>query len=192
MHDLSVHAHQQGVQTYNCAVEIFLEWLYSQQYPKDHRFGSANQNRTKRLGRVKACAFGDRFMAPAFRAASESALIDDLVLKGGAPFYELITYAYGNLPSDSPVLRALVDAHCYGFTETADTNKNGELMRRFELPQAFLVEVMIRYMRLQPTMSSRKRLDRCDYHGHAPEDGKGQSCQVPRIDDFKGDLSKKF
>lgn len=109
-----------GAKTYTSKVELFLEWLYSQQYPKDHRFGAKGRSRKKQLARLKACAFGDRFMAPAFRAASESAFIDSMIVANRSPYYDSIVYAYEHLPSDSSVFQTLVDAHCYGFVEASD------------------------------------------------------------------------
>ncbi|KAF2625387.1 hypothetical protein BU25DRAFT_346330, partial [Macroventuria anomochaeta] len=166
------------------STSLFLEWLYSQQYPKGHRFGAGRSNRTKQVSRFKACAFGDRFLVPAFRAASESALIDRIIVANRSPYYDAIIYAYEHLPSDSPVFQALIDAHYHGFAEDSDTEKNGELELRSQHPHSFLVEAMLRYMRLQSSMSRKKHLDRCNYHEHASDDERGDKCQVPRIDDF--------
>lgn len=167
--------------TYLSTVELFLEWPYTQQYPKEHHFGDTAYGQIKRL---KTCAFGDRFRAPGFRVSSESALIDAMVdtAKHHPPYYRSIIYAYDHLPSSSPVFQALIDRHCYSFREESDTNKNGELERRSQLPHDFLLGVVLRYSQLQ-TGNKRKSLDRCDYHGHTADDEKGENCQVPRIDD---------
>jgi hypothetical protein len=161
-------------------VELFLEWLYTQQYPKEHQFGDNSEGQITRL---KACAFGDRFMAPGFRVSSESALIDATIdtTKRRPPYYLSIIYAYEHLPPNSPVFQAFIDRHCYSFNEESDTDKNGELGRRSQLPHDFLVGVMLRYMRSQPG-NKRKALTRCDYHDHTSDDEKGENCQAPRID----------
>lgn len=172
------------------AVEIFLEWLYTQQYPRDQCFGDKGQNRKKQLARIKACEFGDRFLAHAFRAVSESALVDDLVVANRAPYYDSIMYAHQHLRTNSPVLKAMVDAHCYGFIEQSDTERNGELKLRSQLPHEFLVNVMVRYMRLQLPLK-KKPLHRCDYHGHTSSEDGGEKCKVPRIDDLKKDVAQK-
>lgn len=176
------------VETNRTAVELFLEWLYSQQYPRDHRFGRDGENRKKQLRRLKRCVFGDRFSVPAFRAVSESSLIDSLVVAHRSPFYKAVIYAYEHLPAESPVFQALIDEHCYNTCKNSDTETNGELLLRSQLPKALLVGVMVRYMHLQPDRSERKRPNRCDYHGHTSDDEKGKGCKVPRVDDF----TKKF
>ncbi|KAJ4378227.1 hypothetical protein N0V86_005927 [Didymella sp. IMI 355093] len=169
--------------------ELFLEWLYTQQYPKEQRFSGfsnliyGNEHRRSQINRLKACTFGDRFMAPRFRASSESSLIDAIVYGGCPPYYISIIYAYEHLPPSSPVLQALIDRHCRSFSEQSDTDSNGELKRRSQLPHNFLVGVMLRYMRLQ-SRSKKKPLDRCDYHGHTSDDEKGDNCKVPRVDHY--------
>jgi hypothetical protein len=177
------------VHDYSQPVELFLEWLYTQEYPREQRFSGftnlvyGKEYRRSQINRLKACAFGDRFMAPGFRASSESALIDAIVYGGCPPYYTSIIYAYEHLPPSSPVLQALIDRHCRSFSEQSDTNLNGELKRRSQLPHDFLVGVMLRYMRLQ-SGSKKKPLDRCDYHGHTSDDVKGNNCKVPRIDHY--------
>ena len=166
-------------------VELFLEWLYTQQYPKKHRFDFgtvAGMQRRNQMNRIKACVFGDRFMTPGFRVSSESALIDAVIDSSSfPPFHDTIISAYEHLPPNSPVFQALIDRHCYSFNEGSDTEGNGELARRAQLPNNFLVGVMLRYMRLH-FGNKKKVLKRCDYHGHSSDDEKGEKCQVPRID----------
>ncbi|XPS77670.1 hypothetical protein M3J09_009697 [Ascochyta lentis] len=164
-------------------VEIFLEWLYTQRYPKDNRFtDSFDSECASHLARVKACEFGDRFLAAEFRRASENALIDSLTVGLNTPWYTMIIYAFNHLPPNSPVLQAMIDTHCYSWKENSDNYGNGELQLRSLLPHSFLLGVALRYMRLQH--GRKKRLDRCDYHGHGPDDDRGDKCQVARVDEF--------
>lgn len=91
-------------EAYQAVVELFLEWLYSQQYPKDERFANMGDNRKNTLRRLKACVFGDHFLASAFRTASENAFIDSVVVAKRSPYFDAIIYAYAHLPSNSPVI----------------------------------------------------------------------------------------
>lgn len=98
-----------------CAVEIFVEWLYTQRYPTSVKFAQNEPGKAGcalHLGRVKACEFGDRFQAPTFLRLSENALVDCLISGEHAPFYSAVIYAFKNLSSESVVLQAFIDNHC--------------------------------------------------------------------------------
>lgn len=119
-------------------------------------------------------------MASAFREAAESTLIDCLVVFKRSVFYETIIYAYEHLPANNLVLQAMVDVHCRDFAEESDTELNGKLELRSKLPHNFLVDVMLRYMRWRN--ENWKPLDRCDYPRHASDDGRGEECQIQRVE----------
>lgn len=57
-----------------------------------------------------------------------------------APTYEVIILAFGNLPSESPVLQLLVDTHCCANENLDQKGRNKAL--RSQLPQEFLLRVM--------------------------------------------------
>lgn len=100
-------------------VELFLELLYTQQYPKEHHFCDS----------PNGCAFGDRFMAPGLRVSSENASIDTMVENTihCPPYYRSIIYAYEHLPFSSAIFQALIDRHCSSFKKEPDTDKYGEI-----------------------------------------------------------------
>ncbi|KAF9693742.1 hypothetical protein EKO04_008147 [Ascochyta lentis] len=159
--------------------EVFVDWLYTRKLPAK-RTGWVGEEYdsewyiTLQIPMMKACAFANRMLSPDFLHAMEHRLIDHFIASGNVPFYEAIIFAFENLPPTSLILKALVDAHCRSFDEAEDTEENGELELRSQLPNTFLVDVMLRYVKLK----SRKQtlLDRCDYHGHVSEDEK-QECQ---------------
>ena len=163
------------IYTHDWIVDIILEWLYSQCYPKNHRFASPTIDTL--LARAKACALGDHFLASSFRKASENALVDRLLYREQPPHYAAVTYAYKNLPSESPAFQAIVDAQCAWYHEGADDNCGGELERRSQLPNDFLIGVMLRYMRLQTGKVTKNGLDRCDYHEHTSDDERTRSAR---------------
>ena len=117
---------------------------------------------------------------------SESAFVDSLIACSGCPWYTTIIYAFNRLPSSSPVLQALIDKHCYKWGPESDTEDNGELERRSEVPSEFWVGVSLNYVRLQPDgkWSKKRKMDRCDYHRHDSDEKRGHKCKIPRIDHF--------
>ncbi|KAH6639640.1 hypothetical protein C7974DRAFT_373850 [Boeremia exigua] len=168
--------------------EIFLQWLYTQRYPTDDQFRAetppgSTSGRAMQLARIKACEFGDRFMASGYLLASENALIDSLIVDTQIPFYDTIIYAFTHLRSDSPILQALIDSHCFCWHEQSDTEKNGELQLRSQLPHSFLLGVALRYMQTQD--GQRRLLDRCDYHKHSTDNERGDNCTISCVDDFE-------
>ena len=92
-----------------------------------------------------------------------------------APLYEAVIYAFENLPSDSIVLQLLIDAHCRYFYQNADTEENGELERRQQLPKSFLIGVMLKFTAADSN-AGVELLHGCDYHGHESEQER-QACQ---------------
>lgn len=110
---------------------------------------------------------------PPTRLGAQTHRLSYRIANGGIPYYGTIIYAFANLPVASSVLKALVDAHCRDFNDACDTEENGELKLRAQLPNLFLVGVMVRYASIR---SKKVKLRRCDYHEHAMEEEK-KECQ---------------
>ena len=164
-------------------VEVFVDWLYTRKLPstnqewvdKEHQPDQHVQWHTAvQLTMIKAYAFADRMLSPDLCRALERTLIDHFIVTNHTPYYGAVIYAFANLPSTSSVLRAMMDAHCRDFEETGDTEENGEMKLRAQLPNTFLVGVMVRYAKLKAKKVTR--LDRCSYHDHATEHEK-EECQ---------------
>ncbi|KAF1939763.1 hypothetical protein EJ02DRAFT_326790, partial [Clathrospora elynae] len=130
--------------------EIFVNWLYTGKLPSKYEDWLVQLDphlewrMEQKLVLIKACVFGDRFLVPGFHGAVQNHIIDFFV-QWGFFCYLAIIHAFANLSSNSPVLQLLVDAHCRGFEDGNDDAENGELKRRDQLPNSFLVRIMIRY-----------------------------------------------
>jgi hypothetical protein len=163
-------------------VEIFLDWLYTGHYPENDRFeqltSDGNPKWSNQLLRVKACEFGNRFQANEFMLISEIALVDYFVVGEGVSWYQVTIYAFDRLPPTSLVLQLLIDIQLCCWSPDHDTEENGELELRSNLPHAFLLGVMCHSRR------ERWTLDRCDYHRHGSDAERGTNCQIPFIDNF--------
>lgn len=144
---------------------IFVHWLYLQRMPKNDRsffhLTGSDIPKHNRLLLLKACVFGDRFMAFSFKKAAHNQYIDssNFVL-----WYEHVIYAFGNLAGDDLLLKAMVGLHCYQWSP--DQDEEDELALRAELPHSFLVSVMIRQQELLTALWDTYSFDVCQYHLH--------------------------
>lgn len=112
--------------------------------------------------------FADRFLTHALRRDCEYALTDNFCRRC-LPYYEVIISAFERLPSTSPILRAMIAGHCERWDKDADNEENGELSRRSELPNDFLVGVMVQYMMIKEH-GLDARPDPCQFHEHPQEE----------------------
>jgi len=122
--------------------------------------------RHAQLLRIKACVFGDRFMAFSFKKAAHNQYISEKDIK--VPWYEHIKYAFENLAEDDLLLTAQVDFHCYAWDPNQDDED--ELEVRPQLPNSFFVRVMMRYQQLISVSSDENTLKTCPYHLHDTEE----------------------
>lgn len=117
---------------------------------------------------IPLCAFLYRILASGFRKAVEHAIVDYwLGLTVSQPLYSTVISAFASLPSKSPVLRLLVDTHCDAFTEESDDDGQEKELRT-QLPNEFLVHVMLRYSDMLKERQYQE-LNACDYHDHQTE-----------------------
>lgn len=159
---------------------MFVDWLYTRKLPAGEKQWAEKQyqpNETVKchfavqIAMIKACAFADRIMAPGFLRALEYKLIDHFIVLKTDACYKIVIYAFAHLPPASPVLRAMIDAHCFNFEEWMEKEYD-EVNLRAKLPHTFLVCVMLRYSKLLQSKKKRVWLDRCDYHDHKTKDEK--------------------
>tara|TARA_R110002003_G_scaffold72_9_gene6738 strand:+ start:2929 stop:3528 length:600 start_codon:yes stop_codon:yes gene_type:complete len=151
---------------------IFVDWLYKQQLPSSMRdliylaepVATYRGNMIKRseLYLLKACAFGERFHALLFKHDAHNLYIN---WKGQQPsFYESIIWAFENLREQLPVLDFMVDAQCLLWDPYDDGD--GEIALRDQLPQEFLLRVMMRSHGLRSWTQGPRQLNLCSYHLH--------------------------
>jgi hypothetical protein len=167
-------------------VEVFANWLYTGKLPdtdeewnREEYEYSLQWYATADLNMVKACAFAHRMFAPRLYKALEHRIVNEHVGGIGRPYYAAAIYAFAHLPPTSPVLRVMIDAQCRGLDVLGDTAGNGQLVLRPQLPNAFLVGVMVKLTELNAEKETRLEnygcykhgweMKRCDYHDHATE-----------------------
>lgn len=160
---------------------VFVNWMYTQKLPGNceewcqvGELGEAWDFASEIALILKAYNFGDRFLATAFKRAANVAIVG--ILHGCAPFYEVVIFAFKNLPAHSPILQLLVDAQCRHWSECLDDTEEVELQK--QLPYDFLLRVMKRYSEkvYGDTAWFEEPLARCLYHEHASDEER-KECQ---------------
>ena len=94
---------------------------------------------------------------------------------GPFPSYDGIIYGFANLPKDHPMLDFLVELQCRGFSK--DMDNETEIERRAQLPNEFLIRVMLRYSSFKDEGWPVSKMDPCDYHWHVSEEDR-ENCPV--------------
>ena len=161
-----------------------MHWLYTQEIPDDSFPTEGWENVLAQtipdeaqfcddlfLILHKAYVFGDRFLSPAFRRAINNRLSDYLRNHdlAGSTCWEVMRYAFANIPSDRPILQHLVDDFCRMHKECHDDEED-DVAAQKQLPREFLLRVM----RAFPDMrkDAADKLQRRCYYEHASEEGK--------------------
>lgn len=164
----------QGVQSIlTFSVDVFVDWVYTgklSKYGHDWQDWVEMVDIEYAVGDVMMplCAFATRIFASGFLSSIEYTIIGIVVRNCWLADYATVISAFTVLPSESPVLRLLVDSHCHGFREKYDDNVVEEKQLRAQLPHDFLVRVMLRYIHILEEGKPPK-LNACDYHDHQPE-----------------------
>ena len=156
------------------SVNIFVDWLYTGKLPRKcsewieyENWDDINQTDFERAI-LTLCVVADRYLIPEFGQIVECTFIGYMVNES-CPYYETIIYAYEHLRPESPILRAIVDSHCYHSGSDADGDFKGEMEARKHLPQDFLISVMERYAEIVKRKEEIK-LNIRDYHNHSSEE----------------------
>jgi hypothetical protein len=152
---------------------VFANWLYSQELPHRDDWAAVADIEMETIFSykvlmlmLKALVFGDRFMAPKFYRKINNQLTDELIRSH--PSYNIVIYAFNNLPAEKQVLKVLVDTHCRFWSPAMDNNEEAAL--KVELPHEFLLKVMEAYA----GGARKKKLNVCDYHEHENDAEKAQ------------------
>jgi hypothetical protein len=169
--------------------DVFVNWLYSQKVPEKNRHWIERTDETKHNKNcpshceqvemliLKTYVFADRFLIPKFRCAIYNYLAASLTKDAIPPYYEVIIFAFGNLTEKSPMLDLLVGLHCAFWDENCDTESNGELELRKELPVDFFLRVMIQSSKMKDK-ELVKSLVECGCHNKQPTEREGcESCR---------------
>ncbi|KAJ4378225.1 hypothetical protein N0V86_005925 [Didymella sp. IMI 355093] len=170
---------------------VFVDWLYTGEIPadcdgfNDDRCPKVSGNKLRalwhtntQLAMLKAYTFADRMISPDLCKALEHHIIDYFIYCESS-YYGAVIYAFTRLPPTNPILRVMIDSHCHSFLAIDDEEHNGELQLRAQLPNAFLVGVMLRLAKVNSELLAKVDecdscdyavdLDAHDYHDHATE-----------------------
>lgn len=118
------------------------------------------------MAKVKACVFGDRFLVPEFRRAANNNFVTSSKFVNTLELFEVVVYAYDNLPEDITLLEFLVDTHCQSWKVWDECLDVNGFHRR--LPRGFLFRAMTRYSRL--SCDPFKRLKMSCYVEHTSDE----------------------
>jgi hypothetical protein len=175
----------------NTTVAVFVEWLYTRKIPatsdgfNDDRCPQVSDDKlwnhwytNTQLAMLKAYTLADRMISPDLCKALEHHIIGSFI-EEGSPNYGAVIYAFTHLPPTNPILRVMIDSRCHFIGDIDDEEHNGELQLRAQLPNAFLVGVMLRLAKVNSEQFAKLKrcdhgdfvgkLDACDYHDHATE-----------------------
>lgn len=184
-------------------VNVFVDWLYARKLPEDKECDCETHEedeyaclREAQLSRLRCYAFGHRLLAPGFRQAVQNDLVDYMVGDHPtSPYYEVVDYAYKNLPAHDPVLQLLIDTHCATYDRCIDDGRKGKSVRQEDLPHAFLIGVMNRYSDIvekglveldrrdddsYTDVEATQKLARCNYHCHNTADER-ETCYLAQL-----------
>ncbi|KAH7125291.1 hypothetical protein B0J11DRAFT_434571 [Dendryphion nanum] len=156
---------------------VFVNWIYSGKLPDSPKewmdvVGAKKSDdgiKAFRLARLKTWVLSDRLLAHNLRQQLNNSLVDKIIENNRLPHYSTIIWAFRNLPSHCRLLELMVDVHCLRWHEEYDYPDQVEL--RTELPNEFLIKVMIQQSRMIRGRRIQK-LYRCKYHEHASEEEK--------------------
>lgn len=163
--------------------DLFIHWLYTRNVPGDwngawlsvaagHTVDESYENATtmEHMLQLKVCVFADRFLVPALKKAVHNFFINDHSDNSSAPRYEIVIYAFKNLPENDKILDYLVAKHVVKWNATMDQGQELEL--RQDLSRDFLLRVMVGYGGREKS----NELVACDYHIH-DSDEERENCK---------------
>ncbi|KAJ8112973.1 hypothetical protein OPT61_g4788 [Boeremia exigua] len=142
---------------------FFVDWIYTKQHPAfEDSWGdlSGEQQLASQILRLKACIFGDRFLASEFVQATRKRLIFRLINVEGLS-YETIIFAFNNFTADDLLLQLMVDVHCNEGNTISCTADEAILQE--SLPRSFLLRAMNKYAE----RFEHETVEACDYHNHS-------------------------
>jgi hypothetical protein len=155
------------------AFEVFVDWLYTQQIPAELKEQLDNFATTDAAAKLLfgAYSLGDRVSTPAFCQMINNLTVD-YYISGASAQWGTITDAFDILPPRCPILRALVDIHCWLWNP--DDDDEGEKMELLlASPREFLGRAIRRYSEKAQNDSDwflQGKLPLCDYHEHASDE----------------------
>lgn len=163
--------------------KIFVNWLYTSEMPEDFDDlssmtgmpnGVEGESTAAAFLLLKACVFGDRFLAYDFYQRAHNTFVDWNVLNPGWPWvtWEMVDYAFENLADDTPLLAMMVDLQCVYWKRGWKEEK--ELFA--SLRKDFLFKAMLRSIHFRENPMEIGDMKECEFHVH-PTEAEREWCQ---------------
>jgi hypothetical protein len=158
-------------------VNIFINWLYTQKPLRNYEdwaeAAGLDPSQTEHSliyqAMIKACAFGDRILAPAFEQLVHDGIVDfeRWETHADAPDNATVICAFEYLPNNEKILDFIVDLRCGQWIP--DDEDEEEKALEAELPHEFLLQCVKKLSAGQV----KTTMNLCSYHQHtSPEDRK--------------------
>ncbi|KAH6639405.1 hypothetical protein C7974DRAFT_410379 [Boeremia exigua] len=151
--------------------EFFVHWMHHEAFPTVSNAPTRLLNKwdvkdadiVKTGNLIKLYVLGELYGIEALRLLALEDLLWFMDLDTtGLPNSDQVSYAYENLPSESALLRLLVDL--YGQYVSENTWKDGDAD---DLPSPFIVAVLRRLsLYARHELENNAELELCDYHDH--------------------------
>jgi hypothetical protein len=169
------------------AFSLFVHWLYTQQLPNndyDIRLvagaelaGRSDQGSDAQTVLIKAYVFADRMLAHQFKRSVRNLFVD--MTWTCSPWYRHVICAFENIKEDDPILDYIVDLHCMRWSPKSDLGYPDEMSLQPQLPQPFLLRVMMRMQGLRDIDPKGEEIKEkaCSYHEHDSDD-REKTCAI--------------
>jgi hypothetical protein len=162
------------------AFDVFVNWLYTGKIPSTYEAWAAQEAKEEAGSYIRrvdvlilqAYVVADRLVATKLLNAISNFFVDANV--DSTPYYEIVIYAFKNIPAGRRVLALLIDTHCRYSEESDDVQLNSDLSVESQLPHDFLLRVMKRYRQTCKDRDWDRDIIACDYHEHTSEDKKAE------------------
>jgi hypothetical protein len=163
--------------------KLFLQWLYTQDMEavydiSDISDGIAGESSKLSYGRssaqmavLKLYVFADRFAIAKLRKETNNKIANEYYHI--CPWYDVVIYAFDNLPPTYRILEFFVDTHCSNWE--GDNEDHPECKLQTKLPQYFPIRVMQRYEAIRNDCVDAD-IEPCDYDEHDSDEEK-KACQ---------------
>jgi hypothetical protein len=157
-------------ETYVETFELFVHWLYHQQFPTDvdspqllALYHDDEDSSFQFEVLVRLYVFCDKYDVPGLKRQCLDALFDHLTDAPELPHLNDVGIAFDNLDDKDPLRRMITDSYCYW-----SSGDCWEASRIQNLPSAFLAEVLSQYSEF--ALGGRDWAgtpELCNYHAHA-------------------------
>jgi hypothetical protein len=139
--------------------------------------GRSDQGSDAQTVLIKAYVFADRMLAHQFKRSVRNLFVD--MTWTCSPWYRHVICAFENIKEDDPILDYIVDLHCMRWSPKSDLGYPDEMSLQPQLPQPFLLRVMMRMQGLRDIDPKGEEIKEkaCSYHEHDSDD-REKTCAI--------------